>query len=394
MKKRAEITVTTLVTVILLVLGFIIVLIVYYQLNWSGKVDREACHQSVIFRGTLPVYGGVKEYVPLKCKTQKVCITTGLIGGECKEFVNEKGVTKVKVSNKEQIERFIAQDIVDCWSMMGEGKVGLFSQWIATTYGFGSVYPSCVICSRIAFDNKNLEAKGIKIEELDVQRYMMTHAIPGETNLSYYQYLSSAGGKMSLGDLVKDLDEVELTASKTEIAALPKDETVAGVAEVKAEDISVVETANPVELNKQPDELAVTFMQISGPTYGEVFRNSMTAALGILGFGSKFTSGSFFTASSFKNPTIRGAGGRYALGNGKIVTKTVLSPFVKVVAVAAIIALGIQQGNIAYNRAVTAGYCGDVSTGGEAREGCSVVRTINYNSTDISQYCSIIESIP
>jgi cystathionine beta-lyase len=38
--------------------------------------------------------------------------------------------------------------------------------------------------------------------------------------------------------------------------------------------------------------------------------------------------------------------------------------------------------------------CGDVSVGKDARDGCSVVRTVNYNVKDLSQYCSIIESIP
>ena len=52
-----------------------------------------------------------------------------------------------------------------------------------------------------------------------------------------------------------------------------------------------------------------------------------------------------------------------------------------------------QQGSVAYNRAITAGYCSDTLTGPEAREGCSVVRTANYDAESISQYCKNIESI-
>ena len=70
-----------------------------------------------------------------------------------------------------------------------------------------------------------------------------------------------------------------------------------------------------------------------------------------------------------------------------------ITPFTKVVAVAALIAGIAQQGSVAYNRDVTAGYCGDVSSGGEERDGCSVVRTVNYNKEEIGSYCSVIESI-
>ena len=53
----------------------------------------------------------------------------------------------------------------------------------------------------------------------------------------------------------------------------------------------------------------------------------------------------------------------------------------------------VVYGNVAYNRAISAGYCGDFEVGSEARNGCSSVRTINYNPEDLSKYCSIVESI-
>jgi len=49
---------------------------------------------------------------------------------------------------------------------------------------------------------------------------------------------------------------------------------------------------------------------------------------------------------------------------------------------------------VTYNRAVTASYCDDITIGSDARSGCSVIRTTDYNVGDILEYCSVIESIP
>jgi len=55
---------------------------------------------------------------------------------------------------------------------------------------------------------------------------------------------------------------------------------------------------------------------------------------------------------------------------------------------------GYEQLNTLNNRAITAGYCGDISVGREARDGCSIVRMIDYDKEDLSKYCHIVESIP
>ena len=58
----------------------------------------------------------------------------------------------------------------------------------------------------------------------------------------------------------------------------------------------------------------------------------------------------------------------------------------------AIVAAAAQQINIIHQRGVTAGYCGDVTVGSEAREGCSSVRLVDYDLEQIKTYCSVIES--
>ena len=87
----------------------------------------------------------MKNVVPLKCATEKVCISDKS-KGECSEFETTKGITKVKVEKVADVEKLVSQKMVDCWTMMGEGKVSIFSPWVAQTYGIGEIYPSCVIC--------------------------------------------------------------------------------------------------------------------------------------------------------------------------------------------------------------------------------------------------------
>lgn len=344
---KKAITVAFLITTILIILGLVILIFFISQLSWTGNVDREICHQSVIYRATLPNFAGAKDYVPLKCKAEKFCITSGIVGGKCNEFKGVEGVTKVKVKNEEDIERFIAKDIVDCWETMGEGKLALFNDWWVSNFGFGTVASSCVICSRIAFDNENLEKAKINLDKIDVKDYMITHKIPNK-DVSYYVYLTGNRGKMSIKEKITGSVEIETISEE----------------EVDAEGVSFEEPKESVS-----NELGVMFMQVRSPGHWDVLKNDLS----VLGLGGV---GSFVLAPKYTS---------------KAMVSAAKSPwFWTVLAIAGI----VQQGSVAANRAVTAGYCGDVSIGSEAKQGCSVVRTVGYDVEDISKYCSVIESIP
>jgi hypothetical protein len=386
-EKKAAMTMDMLVMIIILVVGFAIVFYFFVMFDWTGRVDEEVCHQSVIYRATLPSLAGAKEYVPLKCKTDKICITSGLIGGSCKEFENLKGITKMKVKNSQEIEQIIAREIIDCWKMMGEGKVQVFSQWLAEKYGIGDVGSSCVICNRIAFDNVSLEKAGIDLSKIDVMKYMQRHAVPNQ-NISYYGYLAGQGGKISIGGLEPtEFSEKERTRIQ-EFLKANKDE-LGNLGEYK-----LVSAGENLDMNKKADELAIMFMQVTGPSHGGVFVDTMKAGLSFLGLSFIYKPGAFISTSTSYAPLAWKSTGGFAKGSGAKIVSKGLTPFAKIVAIAAVIGLVAQQGNVAANRAVTAGYCGDVSVGSQARDGCSVVRSINYNVEDISQYCSVIESIP
>jgi len=350
--KKAELTSASIVGLVLLVLGFVIVLIFYFQLSGTERVDTEVCHQSVVYRATLPDVAGLKEYVPLKCKTRKICITAGFFAGECKEFEGSKGITKVKVGNEREIEKTIADKVLSCWQMMGEGKVPVFTEGMAQQYGIGTVGSSCVVCNRIAFDKESLGNAGIDLDKVDVMDFMIRNRIPGK-NISYFTYLAGEGGLISLERLGQSLEINDIQESEE-----GKPELIEGVT-------LELEEASKTELDK---EVAVLFMQVSAPTHTGVFASTVGTILGIRG------------ASYMVSPGILGRLGGAVLK----------SP---VAWIAAVVGIGLQQLNVWSNAGVTATYCGDITVGDESREGCSVVRTIDYDFKSLSEYCSVIESI-
>jgi len=156
--KKAELTATRIITLILLVISFVVLIGFFgYALfsEWESRTDREICHESIIFRATLPGIGDVKETVPLKCKTEKICLT--MSGDDCEEFgVSKiKPVTKVRLSSdiaraKDKIKETVATALFDCHSMLGEGKLNFKSPEVGE-----SNY--CLICSRLVLDKEAKE---------------------------------------------------------------------------------------------------------------------------------------------------------------------------------------------------------------------------------------------
>lgn len=351
MDKRGDISIGFIVGVVISLLGFVILLLIYYQLNWTGSINREVCHQSVIFRGTLPSF--TKDYVPLKCETAKICITGKPFGrGDCEEFKNEKSVVTIRVSNSDkgvdQIQKVYAGEILDCWSTLGEGKISLFSSALAGAGLPKSVYSSCVVCSRVAVDKASLD--GVNFNNIDLYRYMNTRLVP-DRQQTYFEYMSGDGvsASVKLDDNINIIDDQTVFDKDTNIQ---------------------LENNLDKDSNGLP-ETAIVFTQISAPSGSQVFSNTLTA-LGI------------------------GVGALTVLAPVKAVSlgSKVISPAGLAVLAIAGVSLGGQQISVAYNRAVAATYCDDIKIGDSARSGCSSVRTLNYDAESILNYCQTIESIP
>jgi len=205
-KNKKGVAVSILVVMIILIIGFVILLFFYSQIAWTGDIDRTVCHQSVVYRATLPEFANAKELVPLKCKTEKICITSDFFG-KCKEFEGAKGVTKIKVKNEKDIEKVFAQEIFSCWKTMGEGKLSLFNDYLAKSLALSTIQSSCVICSRIAFDEDSLVKSKIDKNKINVFNYMISHKVPNE-EISYYEKIVGSGSVNTENSKIKDSPEI------------------------------------------------------------------------------------------------------------------------------------------------------------------------------------------
>ncbi|MEK6917535.1 MAG: hypothetical protein AABW51_01165 [Nanoarchaeota archaeon] len=184
-KKGEEPTSNTLRNTIIVIIGFALILFLLYRLAFSQQIDRSTCHLSVIERGSLPDTLNIKDLIPLKCETRKICVTDKLIGkGDCEKELGANfdtvRVSSDKIKMQEDMNKVLAQEQADCWSMMGEGKIQVFTRGAQNKN-------RCVVCSRISFDNsvteKNKEIQGFG-------KYMISNSVPNQ-NISYWNYTTS-----------------------------------------------------------------------------------------------------------------------------------------------------------------------------------------------------------
>ncbi|MFA5992402.1 MAG: hypothetical protein WC796_01705 [Candidatus Pacearchaeota archaeon] len=368
--KKGELPVSWTVTIILLLIGFVILLVIYFEFFNFDMIDRQACHKSVLLRGSLPYQSVSQGYVPLQCKTQKICIT-GDSGGKCTEFKNEEKVRRVKVLNNErgldEIQKLYAQEILDCWSMMGEGKLSIFSPSLSQSFQIGSLYPNCVICSRIAIDEKTLDKVGLN--KLNIFEYMNTHLVPS-TNQTYLQYIT---GEDFAGIAVDDQAFNEFV--KQQVSS-------SGTGGVEGE---LNGGGLEGETDYVDDEVAVLFMQVSRvPSALDVAKKDILVALG-MGAGA--------------TATYISVGGATFGWSTKLIGWVSSVPVIRAgVAVIALVAgtttLSTQAINLYKSKSVVAASCSDVEVGNGVYSGCSVVRTVKYDSQEILKNCKKIQSIP
>jgi len=297
--KKGELLTSQIIGFILLAVAFIIVLWVYSSIAFPSQIDSTTCHESVIFRATLnSVTGGsVGKLTPLQCKTRKICL-----GGDCGEFEGAKNVLNIKtkeIKDEKDIEKVVAQEMVNCWTMMGEGKASVFSPELYEKFQLSDVKSACVICSRIAISEKVDEDIKNKANPMD---YMFKHKVPG-LETSYYEFFSGD----SSGATVQD----EIMKEEAE--------------------------------GESASEVAIIFMQAeTGDKGWALAKQNVIGAFGI-GFASKQVGISFFARKA-----------AVAIGG----TGTAVAAIFGAGAIA-----GIQTYNVYNNEQIIAGYCGDISLG-------------------------------
>jgi uncharacterized membrane protein len=197
MKNKAEISVSMIIGIVIIVLTFGIIAIVYSQLITPVDMDREVCKQYAALRGTMPdglATGQIKDLIALKCKTKRICVTSKTLlqgKGECeKELGSDYSTYRIKEKTAEQqIKTLLAREMADCWDMLGRGNLQIFAREITTDSPIESVG---VICSRIHFDETITESNGLNIQQITgMNRYLLSHKVPNY-EISYWDFLRNA----------------------------------------------------------------------------------------------------------------------------------------------------------------------------------------------------------
>ena len=191
MNKRGEVTSNHIVVLVILIISFAVILFLYWQFNWNPDIDKQTCHESVILRASVPSLIDKKIIEPpLQCKTDKICISDKLIGkGDCDDDFAGESYRTIRIrgdleEKKEEIMRVYADALADCWWMMGEGKIDIFSRE-PTLEEFET---RCVICARIAIE-KNLKQEITQIN--DFSKFLEQNKVPGKS-LTYLQFLTAS----------------------------------------------------------------------------------------------------------------------------------------------------------------------------------------------------------
>lgn len=364
--KKGEISTSFLVGVILVVMSGIVLLLVFTSFPWQPTSDESVCKTSVLLRGTVPDVA--KGFTPLNCKTEKICITAkdsssknscenlfmGVEGIEIEKVSSKEFVSEGKMDAKTEIEKIISKKVIECWDMMGSGKISIENSEISKSYGLGDTTSFCVVCSRIDVDQSLLEHYAISRENLsqiNPFEYMRTRKY-AKTDGSYLDYIIG-GGSNGRG------------------AAFGADSYFESIATF---DNSTKEQY--ADRKKNFEQIAIVFSQAYAPEASRVWNNYLNTLL-IGGIAANSITPNFLKVAAGKAVTTLGL-------TGGIVAGAVFA-----------LAAGAIQMNVWNNQALTASYCGDLTiSDGSSKKGCSVVRVMPYNATDLTTFCGVIDGLP
>ncbi len=335
MKKRGELTSQEIIALFgIIVAGVLSFLFLFQYFDNSGQNDRNLCQLSIFTRATTPEV--LQRHLPLKCTTEKICLTTG---DDCKQFAGEQNIRKIKLSatrkeeSAKKIEQIVANGMHDCWSMTGEGKLDLFGDSfnlnvidnIKTYADLGQKGATCLVCSRIAV-SENLQKTGI-LDMVNVNEYMEKNLVPG-TDKNYIERLTNSQVNSIPGDLQRNFSD-------------------------------------PSNQKEGTDQMAIIFAQVKTRNDPWTAFSEGTIVSGTAIFVSSVGLGGFGTV--LKHPLlVIGAGviGGIATGGLK--------------------AYGAYKG-----QDFSVGYCGKFTSSEENKYGCSIVTQADWNkANEINSLCS------
>jgi len=222
--KKGSISAAFFISVLVLVVTAAVIFLFFNTevFDYDAAIDSSVCHQSIVLRASAKL-GPIdaSNAIPLKCQTQKICFT--LSGDDCVDLSSTKDnpVKKIKLPKckgkltpssggtafsfldcneaKDKIIEVIADNLVACHSMVGEGKLNFFpGDWLKknkakTNYG--------LICNRIVFDQQAKDE--IKtIQFFDLYNHMGRKTVGDK---SYVEYLYNWNSGNSPGETINSV---------------------------------------------------------------------------------------------------------------------------------------------------------------------------------------------
>lgn len=353
MNKRGELTSGQIVMLILAIAGFAIVMLFVMSFFGNDNLERDQlCELSVVQRATLPDFAA--DAVPLNCETEKICVSSEGDKDSCKQFSGEGVHTAVeidnaKVNNEDEldeqaklIEEQVANEMIDCWRNMGQGKLDIFGD-VDYAELSGPKKPKCVVCSRIAFDEVNDKI----MSSVDVNEFMDEEKVPG-SSLTYYETLNGVGARAPASI---DKLEAESLARK----------------ELEAENFSLAYGSEDLRLAN--DQVAIMFTQIR--TEASVIENVKDVTIaGVVLYGS-------VAMSRFGKPLLSIPG---AILSGLGITG----------------AAAVSAYNTLEGQEISRLYCGSFTSvlnkdNKDGSRGCSIVRVVDWSPQSVSQINSLCQ---
>lgn len=430
--KKGDFVSPQLALIIVAIVGFAILAFALYQIFGNQNLsERDLCRLSIISRATVPSVA--QQAIPLNCQTEKICITTrdtpsessispfaifGKDTSDCKQFAGEENFLDINVKMSsdpgeqsrtlETIQRNVANAMFDCWYMTGQGKMDIFTQ--SSNYGediekvladtatetlgltIPQIKPACVICSRIAFSDKLIQADkalgdyGI-LKQINYNSYMSREKVP-RSSLTYFQAFTDPSAGTGYGSIA-DTEALSKYFGRTSLTSVE-------IADVKR----ILEE----QFKNQPAELAkvksLTEVQLIGYLSG---LQKATASNQIAIVFSQIKVPSISADDAFWNTLQNGAilGGITAVsGPGKIASYLIPGPGwykalfkIAVIGGTSLSLASDASSAVSSNQALSAATCGtfESSFSETEQKGCSLVKLMNWDVNSINGLCSVIE---
>lgn len=202
--RKAELTSGQVVAAVVLAFTIVVGLFFINLLDLGGQVDWDTCHATIAARGAAR-YGEVIELgptsIPLKCKTEKYCVTDRKdLNNKCEGLpqtednpVKALTLKKDGSSLKEQYIDFLSEQLYSCNKLLGEGEINFLP-----TENWDKNY--CLICSRIEVDRSYRERVG-DISYLELYKHLSKKTAPD--GKSYLEHLGMLDAEKSLSAILE-----------------------------------------------------------------------------------------------------------------------------------------------------------------------------------------------